>query len=144
MLEERPALDELHREEPAVLGRHELVQDDQVGVHEIGESPELALEAIEGFPARLPQHLEGDPRFALPVVGGIHDAETSGAEARLHREAIGAREGFGVGHHGSFGFYRLGRVFGPLQIVRATRGPIDRRSTREFTVNLLAGPKGSL
>ena len=46
-VDERHALDELHREVPVALGGVQLVQRDEVRMHDVGERAELALEPVQ-------------------------------------------------------------------------------------------------
>ena len=92
MIEEGDAVDELHREEPLVAVREQLVQGHEVGMGDVGQGPELLLEAIERAPGADPQRLEGDVGVALPVQDFVDDAEGPGAQPPLYDEAIRAGE----------------------------------------------------
>ena len=86
-VEERHALDELHREEPLALGGVQLVQRHQVGVHDVGERPELLLEPVQ-VPARsLAQELERYLTPELMVERAVHHACAAGTKGSAHLEA---------------------------------------------------------
>jgi hypothetical protein len=81
-------LDQLHREEPLVAGRDQLVQRGQVGMADVGQLAELALELVEGGGVAVAQGLERHGAGALAVVGLIHDAHPAGAEAPDELEPV--------------------------------------------------------
>ena len=52
-VDERHPFDQLHREVPIAFVGMELVQRDEIGMHDIGKRAKLALEAIQVSPRRL-------------------------------------------------------------------------------------------
>lgn len=90
---QRPAVDELHRDEqPAVRDAH-VEHGHDVGVREPGHAPGLAAQALLLLLAGggLAQHLDRDPAIELGIVGGVHDAER--ATADLIEDEIAAEPG---------------------------------------------------
>jgi hypothetical protein len=84
------AAHQLHREEHlAVLGRHELVQANEVRMVHAGERPELALEVIERGRAEMAQPLDGHHDPALGVHGFVDGADRAGADAASYAIALG-------------------------------------------------------
>src|SRR6266496_1073184 len=75
--EEVHAVDELHREEPLILVRRQLIEGHEGGVGDVGERPELLLETDEGLRGHIAQGLEGYGDVPLPVDGPIHDPVTA-------------------------------------------------------------------
>jgi hypothetical protein len=84
--DEVDAVDVLHREEPPLAPREELVELDEVRVHDVGERAELALEAIERVRVGAQQRLERHARVALGVEHLPDDAERPLAEATPEEE----------------------------------------------------------
>src|SRR5262245_58511219 len=64
---------------------------------EVGEGPELLLEAVDGIAVDATQRLQGDGRVALTVEGLVDDAEAALPEPPLEREAARPSEGIGLG-----------------------------------------------
>ena len=84
------ALDELHREEPALAVAEELVELHQVRVREVGERAELLLEAVERARRRAASSVFSATRgVALAVERLVDDAEAARAEAAPDLEARG-------------------------------------------------------
>src|ERR1035438_5969478 len=76
------SIDKLHREEDLVaLGHDELVEAHEVLVMDVGESPELLLEAVERARAEVEQGLEGDGMPALAIEGLVDDSHPAFAYA---------------------------------------------------------------
>ena len=86
--QEALAVDHLHREEAVLRLDEELVEVDEVGVRDVREGPELALEAVERVGLGVRQRLQGDDAIALAIVGLEHHAHRAGAEAAADLEAI--------------------------------------------------------
>jgi hypothetical protein len=84
---QRDAVDQLHGEEPVAVVLEQLVQADEVRVAEVGEGPELFLEAVQLVGGVLVRALDRDRVAALAVEGGEHGPERAGAEGRLDLEA---------------------------------------------------------
>ncbi len=89
---EGSSVDELHREEPPVPLRQELVERDEVGMHEIRERAELLLEEVQRGGVPTPQGLEGHDVRMLHIEDLIDDAVGARAQAPLDLEAVGAVE----------------------------------------------------
>src|SRR6185369_6927485 len=84
--EEVDALDHLHREEPPVVDRDELVEGDQVRVRDVRHRAELALEAVERRGVERGEGLERHSLPALVVVDLIDDAKPALPKAALDLE----------------------------------------------------------
>jgi hypothetical protein len=84
------ALDVLHREEPLVADREQLVQSDQILVCDIRDRAELVLEAVDAGRIDAEQHLERDLVAELLVVREVHGAHAAGAQLALDDEAVRA------------------------------------------------------
>ncbi len=80
IFEEIDAFDELHREEPVVSVRDELVEVDQVRVADVEEGAEFLLEAVERRGAGPLYGLECHLGSALAVVGTVDDPHPAPAE----------------------------------------------------------------
>jgi hypothetical protein len=89
---ERDAVDQLHREEPLVAFRQQLVQRDEVPVRDVGERSEFLLEAVEGGGVDVAQRLQRDRLIPLAIERFVDDAEAAGAEAAADLEACIAGE----------------------------------------------------
>ena len=92
MLEEVHALHELHREQPQPALADQLVEGDQVRMHDVGERAELALESVQGRRVPAPQDLQRDDGARLAVERLVHHAEAAGAQPPLDLEAVAAGE----------------------------------------------------
>ncbi len=92
VIQEVDALDQLHREEPLVLLREELVERDEVPVGDVRERSKLVLEPVERVGLGAPQCLHRDHAPALAVVRAIDDPEASGAQTTFDREPLGSPE----------------------------------------------------
>jgi hypothetical protein len=79
VLEKIDAVDELHREEPLLGLREQLVQGHKIGMGDVGERPELLLEPVQRVRLGAPQGLQRDDARALAVVRAIHNPEPAGA-----------------------------------------------------------------
>ena len=91
VLRERDPVDELHGEEPLGALAVELVELDEVRMLDLGQRPELALEAVE----RLPVHgadegLERDRLVGLPVPGLVDDSHAPRADRPEDLETLGS------------------------------------------------------
>src|SRR5439155_17229960 len=86
--EEIDPVDQLHREEPLLLVRRQLVEGDEVRVGNIGQRAKLLLELYEGLRGDVAQDLEGDGDVPLPVDRRIHDTVATSAETPLDDEAV--------------------------------------------------------
>ncbi len=75
------AFDQLHREEPAVLDRDELVEIDQVGMADIAEGAEFVFESNQRQWIDPAHGLECDEFAALLVVCLINDAHSAGTQS---------------------------------------------------------------
>ena len=71
--QEIDAVDEVHREEPIASARHELVERHEVGMSDVGQRAEFALEAVERGRVGVSHHLQSNDPLASPVVGAVHD-----------------------------------------------------------------------
>jgi hypothetical protein len=89
-IDERLALDELHREEPRALRGVELVQRDQVGMDDVGERAELALEPIQIAARGRAQLLERDFALQRLIVDPIYGARSTRSEGATHLEPAGS------------------------------------------------------
>ena len=92
-LEEVDAVDQLHREEPLVARRDQLMQRHQVRVHEVGQQAKLVLESIQRARFDPGQRLERDLHVALPVERLVDHAHAAGADLALDQEAPGVSQG---------------------------------------------------
>jgi len=92
VFEEAVAFDVLHREEPLVGARDELVEGDQVGMHDVGERSELLLEAVQRHGVDARQGLERHARIPLAVVGLIDDTHAAGPDLTDNPIAFRAAE----------------------------------------------------
>ena len=90
--EEVHPFDQLHREEPLLVAGGKLVEGHEVGVRDVGEGPELLLEAHERRGRDVSQRLEGDDHVPLPVDRAVDDAVAARAEALLDLEPVGPDE----------------------------------------------------
>jgi hypothetical protein len=61
-------------------------------VGDVGQRPELVLEAIDADGVDATQELERYARIAFPIVGAIHDAHGTTAEAGFEDEPLGSAE----------------------------------------------------
>jgi hypothetical protein len=95
VVEEMAPLHQVHGEEPARAVGRQLVQADQVRVHEVRDRAELALEALhvggEATALRL-ERLEREATAELDVLDLVHDPEAALPQARKHAIARGAGE----------------------------------------------------
>jgi hypothetical protein len=87
VLEEADAVDEVHREEPLAVLAKELVEQDEVRVDEVGEGPELLLQAVDRPRVDTVEGLQGDAAAALLVEGLVDDAERAASDLAPDREA---------------------------------------------------------
>ena len=85
--EERRPLDELHRDVPGVALRRELVQPHEVGVRQVGEGAELALEALERDDAFLAQHFQRNTTSIAGIIGFVDDTEAARSDMPYEHEA---------------------------------------------------------
>ncbi len=92
MREEVHAPDQLHRVEGLAKALEELVQRDQVGVRELVDRAELALEPQEAVPIDVAQGLERDQLTALAVVGLVDHAHRARAQRAPDLEACACVE----------------------------------------------------
>ena len=76
-------LDQLHREEPARAVRGQLVEAHQVGMGQVGQGAELALEAEDCLRIDPPQGLQGHRRATLLVEGPVNDPHAAAAQFAL-------------------------------------------------------------
>ena len=84
---ERLSVDELHAEEVAIGVREQLVQLHEVWMRQIGDRPELALEAVDGGAAHGRQRFDRDHHVLAGVVRGVDDAHPARADTTSHHEA---------------------------------------------------------
>jgi hypothetical protein len=87
-IDEADATHQLHREEPLVAGGVQLVQATEVGVGQVAQRAELALEAVQVARALGLQGLERDVALVDPIEHAVDHAHAAGAELRLHDEAF--------------------------------------------------------
>ena len=87
VMEEPRAVDELHGEEAVVSYGDELVERHQVGVDDVGDGPELRLEAEQARGVHPLQGLERHDLPSLEVARAVDDAHPARAEQREHLEA---------------------------------------------------------
>jgi hypothetical protein len=107
VLEERHAVDQLHREEPVAARVQQLAEPHQVAVLEIGAGAELGLQPVQRVGVDRAQGLERHHQLALAIVGLVHQPhaaltdEAAQLEARVALEAggRGATIGGRVGAH---------------------------------------------
>jgi hypothetical protein len=66
------------------------VEAHQVRVHDVGERPELALEAIDVL--GVAQELERDLAAAVAVEGPVHLAHAAGPQGTPDHEAVGPEQ----------------------------------------------------
>ena len=92
VVEKGDSLDELHREEPLIAFREELVQSDEVRVADVGERTELLLEAIQSVRVDVPQGLQRNGCIPFTVERAVDDTEPSRTEPSLDREPSGSLE----------------------------------------------------
>ena len=82
------AIDELHREEPTIVGPVELAETHEVRVHDLAEAPELVLEAIQLVAGQTREGLERDALATDEIDRLVHDTHTARAELSLDLEAL--------------------------------------------------------
>jgi hypothetical protein len=87
-VDEADAAHQLHREEPLVAGGVQLVQATQVGVREVAQRAELALEAVQVARALGLQRLQREVALVDAIEDPVDDAHAAGPELRLHDEAL--------------------------------------------------------
>jgi hypothetical protein len=85
-------VDQLHREVPLAIDVAELVEADQVGMGEVAQGAELALEARQRRRGRAAQELERQAIAALVVDHLVDRAEAAGAEQRAQAVVAEARQ----------------------------------------------------
>jgi hypothetical protein len=74
--------DQIHREEDLVaLGHHQLVGAHEVRVMNVGESPELLLEAVEPRRGEVEQSFESDGLATFAIEGLVDDSHPAFADA---------------------------------------------------------------
>jgi hypothetical protein len=86
------AVHELHREEPQPVLDEELAQADEVGMRQVLQRPELALEARDGIRMGRANRLERDLAQKLAIERALHDPHAAHAQARHHLKAPSPRE----------------------------------------------------
>jgi hypothetical protein len=91
-VEERPALHELHREEPVTVIVKQLAEAHEVAMLEIHASAELRLQAIQRLRIELTHRLERDEHPALVIERLVHDPHRTFAENSTKLEATIAGE----------------------------------------------------
>jgi hypothetical protein len=136
------AVDELHREKDVVvLGHHEFVETHEVGVMNVGQSPELLLEAEERRRGEFAQTLDRDDLTAFVIERLVDDAHPALADATYDLVPVVApplggpgRLGRGVGRQGPAvgpgGGRRLCRICGHcsrLRFIAWNAGDAGRR-----------------
>src|SRR5581483_10454717 len=84
------ALNELHGEEPDVFFGEQLVEVDEVGVAQLGERAELALQPVDGVGVDGGEGLERDVVAELFVPRAPHDAHAALTEPAAKLEALEA------------------------------------------------------
>ena len=117
VVDEAHASDELHREETPLVLDEEFVEADQVRVRHIGETAELALQAIEVGRAGAEQGLERDDLVTDAVVHLVDDAHAARTQPPHHLEAPGAWEVLFAAH----GRHQFGRSVGDRACVLVRR-----------------------
>ena len=80
VVEELDAVDQLHRVEPVVPIRHELVQRREIGVGDVAEHAELFFQAVDGGGVLPPQGLQRDGFVTLLIVRLVYCAHAAGAK----------------------------------------------------------------
>jgi hypothetical protein len=92
---ERLAIDQLHAEEVAIRVGEQLVQAHEVGVREIGDRSELALQAVDRGAVHCGQRFDRDDHVLRGVVGRVDHAHAACADAPDHHKAPAAQRGAG-------------------------------------------------
>ena len=92
VLRERHPVHQLHREEPLVAFRQQLVQRDEVRVRDVGQRPELLLESVERGGVDVPECFERDRQAVLAIERLVDDAEAAAAKAASDLESRVAGE----------------------------------------------------
>jgi hypothetical protein len=128
--------DELHGEVPLLLLAEELEELDQVGMRQVGDHPELALEAVEPCGIRSLEALERDQGAVLPVARLVDVAEAALAQLAAQLVALGAglEPGWGVtarrgGDLRQQGVELVVVVHVPPMVPRSRRRAVDLRCT---------------
>jgi hypothetical protein len=85
-VEEIHTIDQLHREEPPVTVRNQLVQFDEIRVQDRRERPELLLETEQSVGVDPWQFLDGDAYVQLSVVDFVYHTHASGAQLAMTGE----------------------------------------------------------
>jgi hypothetical protein len=78
------AVEQLHREEARIAVDDEIVERDQVGMREVGEAAELALELVDLLDVGVRDGLERDTLTALAVLRFIDHSHAPRADAADH------------------------------------------------------------
>ena len=89
---ERFTVHQVHGEEPVAPVVQQFMRGHQVAVRHLRQDAELALEAHEGRPLGVAQHLEGDLSGALPIERLVDHAEAAFADLTQEFEPLGAGE----------------------------------------------------
>jgi hypothetical protein len=92
VLQEIDASNQFHREEPQLILTEQLVELDQIGMADINECAEFALESIQEGRIRPSQNLQGDQLLLVAVVALVDLAEATFAEPAAHLEPPAARK----------------------------------------------------
>ena len=92
VLNEVGAPHELHREETAGVVGEQLVQADQIGMHDIREASKLTFQSVRVSRCRVTQCLEGHDFVPDRVVYLVDDPHTAHAQSPTHREPRVAQE----------------------------------------------------
>ena len=82
------AAHELHRKEPVAAVAQELVERDEIRMRNVGQRPELALEAIKRGSFAVAQELQRHPGGALAIERFVHDAKAAFTQRPNELEAL--------------------------------------------------------
>ena len=97
VVEEADALQKLHGEERALAHGHEVVEAYEMGMSDIGQGSELALQPVEASGIQADQGLERNLLPALAIEGAVHHAHAAGPQATVDPEAFSGAETHGRG-----------------------------------------------
>ena len=111
--EEIRPFDELHREEPAPAGLEQLVEADPVGMAEIGQGPELGLEAGQLRRLDAEEHLERHADPAIPVERLVDGPHAARAQEGPDLEAVGPSRSRARGRRQPRGSSWMGHIIAP-------------------------------
>src|SRR6185436_13210104 len=71
---------------------HELIELHEIGMGDVGERAELALEAVQRLGREMPERLQRNPRVPLNIANFVDHAEAALSETVLNDETLGSTE----------------------------------------------------